>query len=92
MTKQTNARDFRMAATAMKRPKAIAAAAAGALLASVEVAAPPERVFAALMTNEVERWWKLPGVRRLKDWRAELRPQGGWSVCVAFDDGRRFDA
>jgi uncharacterized protein YndB with AHSA1/START domain len=81
-----------MAAAAMKRPKAVAAAAAGSLLASVEVAAPPERVFAALTTNGVEGWWRLPGVYRLKDWRAQLRPQGGWSVCVAFDDGRRFDA
>jgi uncharacterized protein YndB with AHSA1/START domain len=68
MTKQVNAREFRMAAAAMKRPKAVADAAADALLASVEVAAPPERVFAALMTNEVERWWKHPGVYRLKDW------------------------
>lgn len=91
MTKQTNAVDFRMAAAAMKRPKAVADAAAGALLANAEVAAPPERTFAALLTNEVERWWKFPGVYRLKDWRAELCPQGGWSVCVAFDDGRRFD-
>ena len=91
MTKQTPARDFHMAAAAMKRPKAVADGAAGTLLASAEVAAPPERAFAALMTGEVERWWKLPGVFRLKDWRADLRPQGGWSVCVALDDGRRFD-
>ena len=91
MTKQKNARDFRMAAAAMKRPKAVADTAAGALLASVEVAAPPKRTFAALMTNVVERWWKLPGVYRLKDWQADLRPEGGWSVCVAFDDGLRFD-
>jgi uncharacterized protein YndB with AHSA1/START domain len=43
------------------------------------------------MTSEVERWWTLPGVYRLKDWRADLRPQGAWSVCVAFCDSRSFD-
>jgi uncharacterized protein YndB with AHSA1/START domain len=92
MTRPTNARDFRMAATAKKRPKAVADGAAGMLLASVEVVATPERAFAALMTREVERWWTLPGVYRLKDWRADLHPQGGWSVCVARCDGRSFDA
>jgi uncharacterized protein YndB with AHSA1/START domain len=91
MTKEGRAAEFRMAATARKRPKAVADGAAGMLLASAEVAAPPERVFAALMSGEVERWWKRPGVDRLKDWRADLRPKGGWSVCVALSDGRRFD-
>jgi uncharacterized protein YndB with AHSA1/START domain len=83
--------EFRMAAAERKRPRAVAAGAAGMPLASAEVPATPQRAFAALMTGEVERWWKLPGVYRLKDWRADLRPQGEWSVCVAFDDGRRFD-
>ena len=91
MTKIANPLDFRLASAAKKRPKAIADAAMGSLLAAAEVAAPPERVFAALMTSEVERWWKLPGVYRLKDWRAELRPQGNWSVCVELQDRRCFD-
>jgi uncharacterized protein YndB with AHSA1/START domain len=43
------------------------------------------------MTSEVERWWKLPGVYRLKDWRAELRPQGCWSVSVELQNRRCFD-
>ena len=91
MTKIANPLEFRMAASAKRRPKAVSDSAAGMLLASVEVVAPPERAFAALMTNAVERWWKRPGFYRLKDWRADLRPQGAWSVCVAFDDGRRLD-
>lgn len=91
MTKQADALDFRMAIAAKTRPKAVADAAAGLLLASVEVVAAPERAFAALMTGEVERWWALPGVYRLKDWRADLRPEGAWSVCVAYGDGRRCD-
>jgi hypothetical protein len=44
MTKIANPLDFRLAAAAKTRPKAIAAAAG--MLASAEVAAPPERVFA----------------------------------------------
>jgi uncharacterized protein YndB with AHSA1/START domain len=91
MTKQANASEFRMLAAEKKRPKAIADGAAGMLLATVELVATPERAFAAMMTNEVERWWKPPGVHRLKDWRADLCPQGGWSVCVEFCDGGRFD-
>ena len=27
----------------------------------------------------------------MKDWRADLRPKGVWSVCVALSDGRRVD-
>jgi uncharacterized protein YndB with AHSA1/START domain len=91
MTKIENPLDFRLAAATKKRPKAIADAATGSLLAAAEVAATPERTFAALMTSEVERWWKLPGVYRLKDWRADLRPQGNWSVCVELQDRRCFD-
>ena len=84
--------EFRSVGTARPRPKAAADAAAGMLLASADVPAPPERAFAALLTREVERWRRRPGVYRLKDWRADLCPQGAWSVCVAFCDGRRFDA
>jgi uncharacterized protein YndB with AHSA1/START domain len=91
MNAVTPAHDFRAAGEAKRRAKAVADAAAGYLLASVEVVATPERTFAAMMTSEVERWWKLPGVYRLKDWRAELRPQGCWSVCIERQDRRSFD-
>ena len=83
--------EFRSVGTARPRPKAVADAAAGMLLASADVPASRERAFAALLTREVERWRRRPGVYRLKDWRADLCPQGAWSVCVAFCDGRRLD-
>jgi uncharacterized protein YndB with AHSA1/START domain len=83
--------DFRVATAAKKPPKAVADGAGGMLLATAETPASPERTFAALLTREVERWWTLAGVYRLKDWRADLRPQGAWSVCVEFCDGRGFD-
>jgi len=60
MTKIANPLDFRAPTAIKSRPKAIADGAAGMLLASAEVAATPERAFAALMTSEVERWWTWP--------------------------------
>jgi phage-related protein len=72
--------DFREATESKKMPKAVADAVAGMLLAFVEVSATPEQVFRALMTNEVERWWTIPGVYHLKDWKADLRAQGRWSI------------
>jgi len=83
--------DFRVAGATRAPPKAVVDGAAGMLLASAEVAATPERAFAALMSREIECWWKLPGVERLRDWRAELRPQGDWGVTVELCDGQRFD-
>jgi uncharacterized protein YndB with AHSA1/START domain len=58
-------------------------------LAIVEVAVPPEQVFHALITNEVEKWWKMPGVYHLKDWKADLHVQGRWNVTVELSDGRQ---
>jgi uncharacterized protein YndB with AHSA1/START domain len=39
------------------KARAIAATAQGHLLVSVELAAPPERVFRALTSKEVTKWW-----------------------------------
>ena len=59
----------------------------GVVLATVEVAVPPERVFRALTTNEVERWWGSADTYRMTDWTANLRVGGGWSVVVRGVDG-----
>jgi hypothetical protein len=42
--------------------------------------APPERVFRALTTDEVERWWGHPDYYRSTDWKVDLRVQGQWSA------------
>jgi len=83
--------DFRIATEAKKTPKAVADSASGMLLACAEVAGTPEHTFHALMTKDVERWWKIPSVYHLKDWQAELRPQGRWSVTVELHDGRQVN-
>ncbi len=44
------------------RARAVADLAEGEILASVEIAAPPERVFRALASKEIVDWWVRPGV------------------------------
>ncbi len=88
---KTTHADFRFASESKKPPKAAVDGAAGILVANAEVAGTPEQAFRALMTNEVETWWAIPGVYSLKDWSADLRPQGRWRVTVELHDGKRLD-
>ena len=81
--------DFRSAAASKKTPKAVADGAAGMLLACADVAGTPDQAFRALMTSEVEKWWTIPGVYHLKDWTADLRAQGRWSVTIELHDGKQ---
>ena len=48
--------------------RAVADLAQGQLLASVEIAAPPERVFRALVSEEIRAWWVRPGVFDTREW------------------------
>lgn len=79
--------DFRAPTSSKKSPCAVADGGGGIIIAVAEVAGSPERVFRALTTNEVEQWWALPGVYRQKDWKADLRVRGPWSVSVQLNDG-----
>ena len=79
--------DFRAASQIKKMPKAVADGVGGIILAIGEVAASPEQVFHALTTSEVEKWWKYPGIYYQKDWKAEVKPCGQWSVAVQLNDG-----
>jgi len=83
--------DFRSATESKRGPKAVADGVAGMLLALAEVSGTPDQVFRALMTNEIERWWRIPGVYHLKDWRADLCVQGRWSVTVELHDGKQLN-
>ncbi len=58
--------------------RAAADLAAGFILATVEVPAPPERVFHALVSDEVTRWWVRPGVFDTRKWTADVRTGGRW--------------
>jgi uncharacterized protein YndB with AHSA1/START domain len=72
-------------------PKAAVDSVSGTLLAIAEVSGTPEQTFRALITSEVEKWWTIPGVYHLKDWNADLRVQGRWSVTVELNDGKQLN-
>lgn len=83
--------DFRSASKSKTSPKAAVDGALGVVIANADVSGTPERAFRALMTNEVETWWTIPGVYRLRDWKADLRTQGRWSVTVELNDGKQLN-
>ena len=53
-------------------PRAVADGGGGTIIATAEIAAPPERVFSALTSKEVEQWWGHPDFYRQTDWKADL--------------------
>ena len=61
--------------------RAVADIAQGLILASVEIAAPPERVFRALASPEITAWWEAPGVFRTTEWSGEVRVGGRWRAA-----------
>jgi uncharacterized protein YndB with AHSA1/START domain len=80
-------KDFRAPSSAKRAPKAVADGIGGMILVIAEIGGTPEQVFNALTTNQVEKWWKLPGLYFQKDWEADLRPCGAWRVAVQLHDG-----
>lgn len=62
------------------------------IMASAEIAAPPERIFTALVTREVEQWWGSADTYRMADWSADLRVGGLWTVVVRTADDRSLPA
>ena len=59
----------------------------GTIIATAGIAAPPERIFQTLTTNEVERWWGHPDSYRPRTGRRTFRVCGQWSVTVRSADG-----
>lgn len=62
------------------------------VMASAEILRPPDQVFAALVTDEVERWWGSADTYRMVGWSADLRVGGRWSVIVRTVDGKDLPA
>jgi uncharacterized protein YndB with AHSA1/START domain len=54
------------------------------VLATVDVAGPPERAFQALNTDETERWWGSADTYRMEDWTSDIRVGGCWRVGIRF--------
>jgi uncharacterized protein YndB with AHSA1/START domain len=77
--------------TARNDARAVADVANGLVLASVEIAAPPERVFKALTSAEdVIRWWGAEGAYRTTEWEADVRPGGKWRAGGKAPDGTSY--
>jgi hypothetical protein len=74
--------DFRQSTETKKLPRAVADAAAGIIIAVADIDGPPERVFDALTTDEVVKWWKNPELYRTAEFNADRRVCGGRSQLV----------
>jgi uncharacterized protein YndB with AHSA1/START domain/uncharacterized protein YciI len=71
--------------------RAIADVNSGTILANVEIAASPERVFRALTTpEEIVRWWGSDALYRTKEWVQDFRVGGRWQAKGLGSDGVPF--
>jgi uncharacterized protein YndB with AHSA1/START domain len=71
--------------------RAIADVSEGTILATVDIAVPPERVFRALSTAEdLVRWWGADDVYRTTNWTADFRVGGRWRAEGRSADGKPF--
>ena len=60
--------------------RAVADFSGGYVLATVEIAASPERVFHALASKEIVDWWVRPGVFDTREWTGDVRVGGRWQA------------
>jgi len=79
-----------MSARTKRAASAIADSAEGIVMARVEIAATPERVFRAITTDEVTKWWGSPEMYRTTAFTADLRPGGAWRSEGVGADGSAF--
>lgn len=62
------------------------------IIAEIQIAAPPERVFDALVSPEqVMRWWGQSGIYRCTEFKADLRVGGRWSSAGVGPGGDNFE-
>ncbi|MET0389376.1 MAG: SRPBCC domain-containing protein [Polyangiales bacterium] len=74
-----------------RQARAIADVTAGTILASVDIAAPPERVFRAISSpEELVRWWGSDEMYRTTKWDADFRVDGRWRSEGVGADGVPF--
>jgi uncharacterized protein YndB with AHSA1/START domain len=79
----------------MNGPKSAAARAIadvnrGMLLATIDIAAPPERVFRAVTSEELTRWWGDAETYRTTRWTGDVRTGGSWRTEGIGRDGKPF--
>jgi uncharacterized protein YndB with AHSA1/START domain len=80
-----------MTTAAMRREaRAIADLSEGVILATVDIAAPPERVFRAVSSEELTSWWGSAETYRTTKWTGDLRVGGAWRTEGISADGKPF--
>jgi uncharacterized protein YndB with AHSA1/START domain len=63
------------------------------IVSEIQIAAPPERVFQALVDpSQVVRWWGQKGVYRCTEFQSDLRLGGKWRTAGVSGDGGAFEA
>lgn len=63
-----------------------------ALIAEMRIAAPPERVFQALVDpSQVVQWWGQAGIYRCTKFESDLRVGGMWRSIGIDGNGRPFE-
>jgi uncharacterized protein YndB with AHSA1/START domain/uncharacterized protein YciI len=71
--------------------RAVADTSEGVIFATVDIAAPAERVFQALTRcDEVVRWWGAAEWYRTTEWTADVRAGGRWQAKGVSADGSPF--
>ncbi len=77
--------------TSLQNARAVADLTEGVVLATVEIAAPIERVFRALTDpKELTQWWGSPDTYRTEEWVQDLRVGGRWRASGRGTDGHAF--
>jgi uncharacterized protein YndB with AHSA1/START domain len=62
------------------------------IVSEIQIAAPPERVFQALVDPEqVPKWWGQTGIYRCTTFEADVRVGGRWRNAGVGPDGRDFE-
>jgi uncharacterized protein YndB with AHSA1/START domain len=71
--------------------RAVADVTVGRILAVVEIAVPPERVWSALVDpQQVPQWWGSADLYRVTSFEVDLRPGGRWTSKGQGADGSTF--
>jgi uncharacterized protein YndB with AHSA1/START domain len=70
--------------------RAVADVTQGTILACVEIAASPERVFKAISSDDITKWWGSPALYRTTAWVGDVRPGGKFKSSGVGADGHTF--
>jgi uncharacterized protein YndB with AHSA1/START domain len=76
--------------TLQRKARSLADLGEGIVLARIEIAVPPERVFKALTSDELTKWWGSADTYRTTKFTIDLRPGGAWRTDGISQDGSAF--